>query len=300
VGGVAAVVLVVLALALGWQERAPLPSARSEVAAASFRGGVAVVGGFLADGSSSREVDLYSPQGDSWQRLPDLPVPVNHAMAAATGGRLYVLGGYGGPLVGARRTAFVLEGKAWTRLPPLPAIRAAGGAAIVGGRLYVVGGVGAAGLARKAFVLDLASRRWSAISGPRPREHLAVAAAGGRVYALAGRTAGLDTNLSVFEVYSTSTKRWRRLSPVSAPRGGTGAAAVGRLIVSAGGEQPGGTIASVYGYDLASGRWRRLPDLPTPRHGLGVASAGGRIYAVAGGTTPGLSASSVNEALAIP
>jgi N-acetylneuraminic acid mutarotase len=242
-------------------------------------------------------VDLYSPDSDRWQRLADLPVTVNHAMAAAAGGKLYVLGGYGGPLVGARRTAFVLEGRVWRRLPPMPGVRAAGGAAIVGGRLYVMGGVGPAGLARRTFVLGLARRRWSTIPGPVPREHLAVTAAGGAVYALAGRTAGFDTNLRVFQVYSPRTGRWRRLPSVPSARGGTAAASSGGLIVSVGGEEPGGTIASVYGYDVARGRWRRLPDLPTPRHGLGLAAVRGKFYAVAGGTSPGLSVSGANEIL---
>ncbi len=276
-----------------------MPTPRSEVAAATLGGEIAAVGGFLAGGSSSGEVDLYSPQTDRWRRLPDLPVPVNHAMAAASSGRLYVVGGYGGPLRGALRSAFVLERGRWRALPPMPAPRAAGGAAIVGGKLYAVGGVGPAGLARQAFVLDLRRRRWSIIPGPTAREHLAVTAAGGRVYALGGRSAGLDTNNAVFEAYSPATRRWRRLPPVPEARGGTAAAAAGGLIVSAGGEAPGGTIASVYGYDLARAVWRRLPDLPTPRHGLGLAAVGNRVYAIAGGTEPGLSVSGANEFLAV-
>lgn len=291
--------LLVVALAVGWQTAAPLETPRSEVAAATLGTEIAVVGGFLADGSSSAQVDLYSPSLDRWRRLPDLPAPVNHAMAAAAAGRLYVVGGYGGPLVGKLRSAFVFERGRWRALPPLPAARAAGGAAIARGKLYVVGGVGPAGLARTAFVLDLESRRWSVIPGPTPREHLAVTAAGGRVYALAGRTAGIDTNLDLFEVYSPETRRWRRLAPVPDPRGGTAAAAVGGMIVSAGGEEPKGTIASVYGYNLETGRWRRLPDLPTPRHGLGLAALGGSVYAIAGGTEPGLTVSGANEFLAV-
>jgi hypothetical protein len=86
---------------------------------------------------------------------------------------------------------------------------------------------------------------------------------------------------------------------VPEPRGGTGAAAVGRTIVSAGGEAPTGTIATVYAFDTTSRAWRRLPDLPTPRHGLGVAASGGRLYVVAGGRTPGLAVSDVAESLAV-
>src|SRR5207342_751905 len=101
---------------------------------------------------------------------------------------------------------------------------AAGGAAVVGGRLYVVGGVGPVGLAKQAFALDLRTRRWSTVAGPVPREHLAVTAAAGRVYALAGRTAGIETNLAVFESYRPEERQWGRLPPVPEPRGGTSAA----------------------------------------------------------------------------
>ena len=281
-----------------WQRAAPLPLARTEVAAALLGRDIAVVGGFLADGRNSARVDLFSPAQNLWRRLPDLPVPVDHAMAAAARGRLYVVGGYGSnrrPL----RHAFVFSSGAWRALPPLPEPRAAAGAAIVGTRLYVVGGVDAAGLARRAFVLDLTRRRWSSIPGPTPREHLAVTAVGGRVYALAGRTGGLGSNLRVFEAYAARARRWRRLPPVPGPRGGTAAAAVGRTIVSVGGEEPQGTIATVYGFDVRARRWRRLPDLPTPRHGLGAVAFRGRVYAIAGGPRPGLFVSGANEFLSV-
>ena len=125
-------------------------------------------------------------------------------------------------------------------------------------------------------------------------------ATGGRVYALAGRTAGLDTNLRTLESWKPGTRRWTRLPPVPVARGGTGATAVGRTIVSIGGEAPTGTIPSVYAFDTASKRWRRLPDLPTPRHGLGVVAAGRTVYAIAGGPQPGLTTSGAVEHLTLP
>lgn len=302
-GGVAAVLLLVALLGLGgaaWQPHAPLPVPRTEVAAAPFRGDIAVVGGFLADESSTDEVDLYDPATDSWSRLPDLPVEVNHAAAASAGGKLYVVGGYGGGFRVKLRNAYVFDGDRWRSLRPLPAVRAAAGAAIVAGKLYVVGGVGPGGLARRAFALDLKTGRWSTIPGPTPREHLAVTAAAGKVYAVAGRLAGIDSNLRTFESYSPVTKRWTKLTPVPDARGGTGAAFAKGLVVSVGGEEPQGTIGSVYGYSVMTKRWRRLADLPTPRHGVGVVSLGGRVYVIGGGTEPGLTVSGANESLALP
>src|SRR5919108_157622 len=108
------------------------------------------------------------------------------------------------------RNAWVLSpGGSWRALPPLPAPRAAGGAAVVRGRLYVAGGVGPVGLARQTFVFDLRRCRWSSLPGPTPREHLAVTAARGRLYALAGRKAGFDTNMTIFESLAPPARRWR-------------------------------------------------------------------------------------------
>ena len=135
------------------------------------------------------------------------------------------------------------------------------------------------------------------VPAPTPREHLAVVAAAGRIYALGGRKAGYDTNVATFEAWTPGARRWLQLPGVPEPRGGTGAAFAGGSIVSVGGEEPAGAIGAVYAYSLAGRRWRRLPDLPTPRHGLGVAAVGSRVYAVAGGPSPGLTVSGANEYL---
>jgi Kelch motif len=275
----------------GWRSAKPLPQARTEVASARLGDEIVVIGGFLADGNSTGRVDAYSPRTGRWRRLPDLPAKVNHAMAASARARLYVVGGYG-----ADRSAFVFSRGRWQRLRRLPAPRAAAGAALVGRRLYVVGGVVAPGsLARQMLVLDLRTGRWSFAPGPSPREHLAVTAAAGIVYALAGRSGG--TNFTTFERYLPSRRAWLPLRPVPYPRGGTGAAVVGRRIVSVGGEETAGTIPSVYAYDIAARGWTRLSDMRTPRHGLAVASFGPRVYAIAGGPQPGLHVSAANEFL---
>jgi serine/threonine-protein kinase PknK len=254
---------------------------------------IVVAGGYLADGTSTGRVDAYSPRGDRWRQLPALPARVNHAAAAAAGGRLYIAGGYG-----AERKLFVFAGRAWQRLRNLPAPRAAAAAAIVGARLYVVGGVTAPGqLAKRMLVFDLVRRRWSFAAGPTPREHLAAAASGRRVVALAGRSGG--TNFDYLEAYSPGRRAWRRLPPVPDPRGGTGLAATGGRLVSVGGEEAAGTIAPVYSYDVGRRSWTRLADMRTPRHGLAVVAFGARVYAIAGGPQPGLHISAATEYLAI-
>jgi hypothetical protein len=182
----------------------------------------------------------------------------------------------------------------------MPFPRAAAGAGVAGNRIVVAGGVGAAGrLARNALSFDLRTRRWSIVPGPTPREHLGVTALGGVVYAVGGRLAGYDTNLLHFESYRPGDRAWRRLAPVPDARGGTGAAALRGVVVSAGGEEPAGAIAEVLAYRVAERRWVQLPDLETPRHGVGMAALDGRVFVIGGGPEPGLTVSAANESLRI-
>jgi non-specific serine/threonine protein kinase len=280
-----------------------MPDQRAEVATAVWRGEVVVVGGFTGRGTASRRVDAYDPARNRWRRLPDLPVGVHHPMAAALNGRLYVFGGYSGGFGEPTSGAYVLASRTsrrWQRLPALPEPRAAAGAAVVGNRIVVAGGIGPNGLAQVALLYDPARRTWTRVPGPTPREHLGVAGARGRAYAVAGRTGGIDRNLTIVEEWAPGRSSWTRLADVPDPRGGTGAAVVrGRTLVSIGGEEPEGTIREVYALDLQTGVWRRLADLPTPRHGLAVAAVGDHVYAVAGGTVPGLSVTGTNERLRV-
>jgi hypothetical protein len=297
------VALLVPAVACGgtaaWKSGEALPVPRTEVAAARHGAEIVVVGGYLPWGDSSAQADAYAPAARRWRRLRDLPVAVNHAMAATWRGKTIVVGGYVGRNRPSNR-AFVLEANRWRELKRMPAGRAAGGAAVIGDTLFVVAGVGPSGLTRSSFALNLRTNRWRTIPGPTPREHLAVTATGGRVYALAGRTAGIDTNVRTFETWRPGARRWTALPRVPTSRGGTGATAVGRTIVSIGGEEPQGAIATVYAYDTRTRRWRRLPDLPTPRHGLGVVTTGRTVYAIAGGPRPGLTTSGAVEFLTLP
>jgi N-acetylneuraminic acid mutarotase len=293
-------VVAVAAAAAAWVAGAPLEAPRTEVAAAPLGGRIVVVGGLLKSGGNSRRVDAYDPRRDSWERLPDLPVSVDHAAAASWRGRLVVVGGYAAdrePL----RAAFLFDGRRWRRLPPPPEERAAAAAAATAdGRVWIVGGRTRSGLATGALALDLRSLRWRIVAGPRPREHLAATALGGRVYAVAGRRSGLDTNLATIEAYDPPANRWTRLPDLPDARGGTGAAAIAGQIVSVGGESPPGTNASVWALRPGAQRWTRLPDLPTPRHGLGIVALQGRVWAIAGGPRPGRTVSGAVESLRVP
>ena len=264
-----------------WVTGAPAPEPRTEVAAAPLGTRIVVVGGFLANGGNSRRVDAYDPRATRGRACPDLPVSVDHAAAASWRGRLVVVGGYGAdrePL----RAAFLYDGRRWRRLPAPPEERAAAAAAATRtAASWVVGGRTRSGLATRALSLDLRTLRWRAVPGPRPREHLAATALGGRVFAIGGRLAGYDTNLATVEAYDPRTNRWSRL-PTYPTRGAARARPRSRGGSCRSAASPPRDESTVWALRPGARSWTALPDLPTPRHGLGVVAFGGRVWVIGG------------------
>ncbi|HMO00464.1 MAG TPA: kelch repeat-containing protein [Miltoncostaeaceae bacterium] len=292
--------------AASWRLLPSAPQARTEVAGAALNGRVAVVGGLTADGAVSARADLYDPTRRRWLRLPDMPAPRHHAMAASRRDRLYVAGGFAEHHAGgqATDTAWVLYDRAWHPLPPMPEPRAAGGAVIVRNRLYVVGGVGAGPgrpLATTSMYLDLRTLRWRLFRGlATPREHLGVTALGGRVYAIGGRTGGPATNTHAAEAYDTVRRAWSTLPDAPTRRGGNGATRASGLVVAVGGEARTATIAPVDAYDPGTRTWRSLTPSPRPRHGGAVVGIGRTVYQALGGPEPGLTVSNTLMGLRVP
>src|SRR5581483_11059689 len=74
-----------------WQKRAPVPTARTEVAAAALDGKIYVIGGYQ---KGAGRVEEYDPAKNSWRPRAALPAALHHAGAAAVNGKLYVVGGF--------------------------------------------------------------------------------------------------------------------------------------------------------------------------------------------------------------
>jgi N-acetylneuraminic acid mutarotase len=268
------------------------------VAATARRGKIFVIGGFAENRGTVATVEVYDIASDSWNTGPPLPLAVNHAMSATLDGVVYVFGGYIGGGETTRR-AFALRDGRWRELPRMPEVRAAGGVGAVRGKLFIVGGVGPDGLADNTMVFDPGTRRWSTRGSlPTQRQHLGATGARRRVWVVAGRRGGLDTNMATFERYVPRTRGWRQLPDIPTARGGLAAAATRNgFVVAAGGEAPNRTFDEVEAFDIVRGRWRSLPPMPTARHGLGVVAVGNTIYVLAGGPEPGLTYSDANESL---
>ncbi len=286
--------------ALVWRRIPDIPTGRSEVAATVFRGEVYVIGGF----GGARVVEIFD--GQRWRRGPDLPLGVDHPMAAALGdiadggGGVYVFGGNaGGPT--ARSFRLAPGATAWREIAAMPGPRSQAAAVARGASIYIVGGYDGQRLVAPTYAYDANGDRWRQVAPiPTTRDHLAAALLGVRVCAIGGRKLSLTSNLATFECYDPDADRWETMPNAPTARGGVGADAVGPRLIFVGGEQPSGTYREVEMYDSATRAWSRLPDLPNPRHGIGVVAVGRTIYVMTGGPTPGGSQTAVSEAIDLP
>ena len=279
-----------LAQESGWTAGAPMPTARSEIAAAELDGRIYVAGG-LAQLGTTDAFEVYDPASNTWKELAPLPEGRHHLALTALGDKLYLTGGYADLSFSPdRKTGWVYDPKKnkWQPIANMPGPRAAHRTAAVGGKLYVVGGVGPNPLALWAY--DPATDSWEAglTELPTGREHLTAASGGGKLYVIAGRWG--NQNLKVVEAYDpghpiagldwpTCPHPAARLPPPSL---------MGRIHVTGGEDlNSADTYADHWIYDPASDRWNEAQAMPTSRHGLDSAAGGGRWYVIGGGTGAG-------------
>lgn len=126
-----------------WSTVAPLPSARSDLAAFAHGGKIYVFGGCTDFATVLDDVDVYDPVTDSWSTAPaDMPTArASMYGAAARGNTIYVVGGWT-PVLGqlATNEAYKVSADTWSAEAAMPSPRAEMGVVSHGGRIYTVGG----------------------------------------------------------------------------------------------------------------------------------------------------------------
>ena len=268
-----------------WVQHTAMEVARSEHPAVILDGRIVVIGGLVEIGparfGTTASVEAYDPDTDSWARLPDLPQPRHHSMAAVVDERLFSVGGFSESGFDATDGVWELVDESWVGRAPLPEPVGAGAAVVLAGRIYVVGGAPAGGL----HVYDPATDLWETLPAPSTfREHLAAVAHQGEIWAIAGRESGRIH--STVEIFDPMANSWRPGPSLGEARSGFGAVSTGGVIYVAGGEvfDPNQALASTERLDIGKGEWAEFESLPIGLHGHPLVSIDGSLF-LAGGST---------------
>ena len=296
-----------------WRKLAPFPEPSEELLGAAAGGKLYVFAG-LAPGWTPRAlVYEYDPASNAWTKKKPMALPSHHVAVTELNGKIYLFGGFTAPASGPPAWAPIDKAweydpatDGWRALAPMPSRRGAAAAAAVNGRIYVIGGAALDPGSDEPALLpgrphravgtveeyDPATDRWRSRSPmPTPRNHHAVAAVNGKIYAIGGRIGGAfittASNTDVVEEYDPATDRWGALKArMPTPRSAVAWGVHGNRIYVAGGEfQDARMLAAfraVEAFDPALNRWFALPQMPLPRHGLAGGVVGDELHLVSG------------------
>jgi N-acetylneuraminic acid mutarotase len=243
-----------------------------------------------------------------WTRLAPFPEPDEELYGVAAGGKMYVLGGFGGGK--ARGGVFEYDPATdrWTKKKPMA--RPVHHQAMVEyqGKIYLFGGFvfpssgGGWEPVDNAWEYDPVADSWKALAPlPMKRGSAVVAEVGGKMYLIGGATTvegskevainggGPARVLTTNDMYDPVSNTWQSRAPMALGRNHAFAGAVNGKIYVIGGRTAHAFITVstntdiVEEYDPATNMWSGLKaKMPTARSGGGWGTYGGRIY-VAGG-----------------
>ncbi|MDR4468715.1 MAG: hypothetical protein MRJ68_10515 [Nitrospira sp.] len=245
-----------------------------------------------AGGSVQVELDR-----GTWRTVAPMPTKRTEVVAAALGGKIYVVGGFEKPSLGnvlnfaITRSVEMYDPATdqWTSKAPLPIGLHHVGIGVVDGRLFVIGGYAKSGFSvwnpvATVYAYDPAADSWTEHAPmPTARGALSVTEHNGKLYVIGGFDR--NANNAQVEIYDPARDVWSNAAPLPTPRDHLAAATVAGKIYVIGGRVNGEysrNLDVVEMYDPAIDRWKRVSDLPTARSGISAAVVGDKIYVFGG------------------
>ncbi len=297
-----------------WIKLAPFPEPAEELLGAAAGGKLYVFAGLNPGWKPKALVYEYDPATDKWTKKKPMALASHHVAIAESNGKIYAFGGFVLPASGPAAwqpvdNAFEYDpaNDTWKALAPMPTKRGAAVAAAVNGKLYVLGGASMLPNSKDTSIhparahrslttveeYDPGTNTWRERSMmPTPRNHLAVGAVNGKIYAIAGRIgaafiSGGGNRLDLVEEYDVATDTWNSVrARMPTPRSAVAYGVHGGRVYVAGGEHQDYNLSTAFrafeGFDAAKKEWIVMPPMPLQRHGLAGAVLGNRFHVISG------------------
>jgi hypothetical protein len=150
--------------------------------------------GGLNNGVAVKWFDVYDPQTNDWDQLPDMPTARDHFHAAVLDGKLWAIGGRN-VQIGSTTTAneaFSFASGTWsTSHAPLPTPRGGFAVGTHGDEIFVIGGEDATKAHGTVEAYNVETNTWRTVATPMPvpRHGIQAAKCNGGFYVAGGGTA---------------------------------------------------------------------------------------------------------------
>ena len=248
-----------------WTKKKNMPLAAHHVAVAENGGKIYVFGGGVqkqAGGPSyvpANNAWEYDPAADAWKALAAMPTARLAAVAAAAGGKIYVMGGAGNyrardgqPLqpnqphrVFDLNEVYDPATNTCASKQVLPTPRSAMFAGVVNGKIYLIGGRVGTAFATTGSVTDIveeydpATDKWGFLKDrmPTPRDEGVAGVYNNRIYVAGGESiTALNNSVSrAFEAYDPASNSWQALGNMPLARYGLAGGIIGNRLHVVGG-----------------------------------------------------------------
>ena len=245
-----------------WTTGTPMPTGRSQQAAAELDGKIYMVGGHPANSN----VTVFDQRTGTWSAVARMAQSRKASVAAVVGGKLYAIGGEDDDELLRSVEAFDPQTGAWAEVVPMPSARSFAGAAVLDGKIYVLGGDSNVDANDAVEVYDPQTDTWAtAPTMSSARSGHGVAVLGGKIYA-AGGLGGLGGHyLSSVEAYDPQTNNWQEVASMSTARNLTCLTAAQGKLYAVGGKGKDGNLATVEAYDPQQDRWEAVAPMARER-----------------------------------
>ncbi len=232
-----------------------------------------------------------SGSGDSWLIRASMPTARRSIAAAAVGGKVYVLGGYG-PL--SLNEEYDPATNSWTTKTSMPTARYDLVAVAINNKIYAIGGYPATTTNEE---YDPATDTWTTkASGSFAMRASAGAAANGRIYVMGGDIAPVSF---YNQEYNPATNSWALKTILPTARTRLASATVDNKVYLIGGALDivgsATNLTLNQQYDPVTDSWTTKASMPTARRYLTATTVNNKIYAIGGYDQNGVGYISSNE-----
>jgi N-acetylneuraminic acid mutarotase len=241
---------------------------------------------------STFSLPLVTATDDSWTSMEPMPTARNGFGVAVVEGKIYVIGGSNGSLLGTNEMYDPVT-DTWTTQTPMPTPRIGFGIAVYQNKIYVIGGQ--IGLLPQDVtganeVYDPSTDTWESKTGiPEARDGFRANVVNNKIYIIGGRDFSLNIIYNLTQIYDTKTDTWSYGASIptnislGAAGATTGAMAPTKIYVIGGFTSfDYDAISLNYVYDPEGDVWNMVTSMSTPRYSLGVAVVNDTLYAIGG------------------
>jgi DNA-binding CsgD family transcriptional regulator/N-acetylneuraminic acid mutarotase len=218
-----------------WTRGRDKPTPVTYAAGAAIETDIYVPGGCDEAGAPTKTVEVYDTVADAWRESGPLPEPRCAYALTATGGRLYLFGGWDGESYVATTYVYDPRTDTWSQETPMPTKRGFIAAAVLDGDVYVAGGYDNETELAACATYDPETKVWKECAALSVgRGGVGMVSLNGRLYAIGG--GGWTSYLGFNERYDAANDSWDAIeTPLVEEWRSPGVTAVGGTIYAIGG-----------------------------------------------------------------